>query len=128
MMVRAYAPHVKIASGIFATCNPGRLCRSMQSSVRTEVIGGITAFLAMAYIIVVNPAILRAAGLPAGASTVATIVVAATGSFLMGTWAKRPIAVAPYMGENAFIAFGLAALGVTWPQRLRAVFVSRAAF
>jgi AGZA family xanthine/uracil permease-like MFS transporter len=100
----------------------------MQSSVRTEVLGGTTTFLAMAYIIVVNPAILRAAGLPTGASTVATIVVAAVGSFLMGVWAKRPIAVAPYMGENAFIAFGLAALGVTWQQRLGAVFVSGVVF
>lgn len=82
----------------------------------------------MAYIIVVNPAILRAAGLPTGASTVATIVVAAIGSFLMGVWAHRPIAVAPYMGENAFIAFGLAALGITWQQRLGAVFVSGVVF
>jgi AGZA family xanthine/uracil permease-like MFS transporter len=100
----------------------------MQSSIRTELLGGTTTFLAMAYIIVVNPAILRAAGLPTGASTVATIVVAAFGSFLMGVWAKRPIAVAPYMGENAFIAFGLAALGVTWQQRLGAVFVSGVIF
>src|SRR5437773_2919503 len=78
----------------------------------------------MAYIIVVNPAILAAAGLPTGPSTVATIVVAVVGSLLMGLYANRPIAVAPYMGENAFIAFGLAALGVTWQQRLGAVFVS----
>src|SRR5437660_7869332 len=98
------------------------------TSIRTEILGGVTTFLAMAYIIVVNPAILRAAGLPTGASTVATIVVAALGSFLMGVWAKRPIAVAPYMGENAFIAFGLAALGVTWQQRLGAVFVSGVIF
>src|SRR5919206_3801390 len=96
--------------------------------MRSEILGGTTTFLAMAYIIVVNPAILRAAGLPAGASTVATISVAAFGSFLMGAWAKRPIAVAPYMGENAFIAFGLAALGVTWQQRLGAVFVSGVVF
>src|ERR1051325_3245311 len=82
--------------------------------MRTEILGGTTTFLAMAYIIVVNPAILRAAGLPTGASTVATILVAVIGSLLMGVWAKRPIAVAPYMGENAFIAFGLAALGVAW--------------
>jgi adenine/guanine/hypoxanthine permease len=96
--------------------------------MRAEILGGTTTFLAMAYIIVVNPAILRAAGLPTGASTVATIVVAIVGSFLMGVWAKRPIAVAPYMGENAFIAFGLAALGVTWQQRLGAVFVSGVIF
>src|SRR3954453_2411222 len=107
---------------------PLDLRRSMPSSIRTEVLGGTTTFLAMAYIIVVNPAILRAAGVPAGASTVATIVVAALGSFLMGAWAKQPIAVAPYMGENAFIAFGLAALGVTWQQRLGTVFVSGVLF
>jgi len=100
----------------------------MQAAIRTELLGGTTTFLAMAYIIVVNPAILRAAGLPTGASTMATIAVAAIGSFLMGAWAKRPIAVAPYMGENAFIAFGLAALGVTWQQRLGAVFVSGIVF
>jgi AGZA family xanthine/uracil permease-like MFS transporter len=96
--------------------------------VRTEVIGGITTFLAMAYIIVVNPAILKFAGLPVGPSTVATILVAVIGSLLMGLYANRPIAVAPYMGENAFIAFGLAALGVTWQQRLGAVFISGLVF
>jgi len=96
--------------------------------VRVEVLGGLTTFLAMAYIIVVNPAILKFAGLPSGPSTVATILVAAIGSLLMGLWANRPIAVAPYMGENAFIAFGLAALGVTWQQRLGAVFVSGLGF
>ncbi len=98
------------------------------TSARIEVIGGVTTFLAMAYIIVVNPAILKFAGLPAGASTVATILVAAIGSLLMGIYANRPIAVAPYMGENAFIAFGLAALGVTWQQRLGAVFISGLVF
>src|ERR1700682_5128024 len=93
------------------------------TTARTEVIGGVTTFLAMAYIIVVNPAILKFAGLPVGASTVATIVVAAFESLLMGVYANRPIAVAPYMGENAFIAFGLAALGVTWEQGLEALFL-----
>lgn len=96
--------------------------------MRNDILGGATTFVAMAYIIVVNPAILKAAGLPTGASTVATIVVAAAGSLLMGLYAKRPIAVAPYMGENAFIAFGLTALGVTWQQRLGSVFVSGVVF
>lgn len=99
-----------------------------RTSVRTEVLGGITTFVAMAYIIVVNPAILSFAGLPVGPSTVATIAVATIGTLLMGLYANRPIAVAPYMGENAFIAFGLAALGVTWQQRLGAVFVSGVLF
>ncbi|MDP9194363.1 MAG: NCS2 family permease [Acidobacteriota bacterium] len=94
------------------------------STVRTEVIGGVTTFVSMAYIIVVNPAILAFAGIPQRPSTVATIVVAAFGTLLMALYANRPIAVAPYMGENAFIAFGLAAFGITWQQRLGAVFVS----
>jgi adenine/guanine/hypoxanthine permease len=98
------------------------------SSLRTEVIGGITTFVSMAYIIVVNPAILAFAGIPQGPSTVATILTAAFGTLLMGLYANRPIAVAPYMGENAFIAFGLAAFGITWQQRLGVVFVSGALF
>jgi AGZA family xanthine/uracil permease-like MFS transporter len=98
--------------------------RERGSSVRAEVIGGVTTFVSMAYIIVVNPAILAFAGIPQRPSTVATIVVAAFGTLLMALYANRPIAVAPYMGENAFIAFGLAAFGITWQQRLGAVFVS----
>lgn len=88
----------------------------------------MTTFVAMAYIIVVNPAILAAAEFPRGPSTVATILTAVVGTLLMGLYANRPIAVAPYMGENAFIAFGLAAFGITWQQRLGAVFVSGLVF
>jgi AGZA family xanthine/uracil permease-like MFS transporter len=95
-----------------------------RTTVRTEVLGGLTTFATMAYIIVVNPAILTFAGFPSGAATVATIVVAGLGTILMGLYANRPIAVAPYMGENAFVAFSLAAMGFTWPQMLGAVFVS----
>jgi len=98
------------------------------STVRIEIVGGITTFVSMAYIIVVNPAILSFAGLPQGPSTVATILTAAFGTLLMGVWANRPIAVAPYMGENAFLAFGLAAFGITWQQRLGAVFISGVIF
>ena len=98
------------------------------SSVRTEVLGGATTFVTMAYIIVVNPAILAFAGIPVGPSTVATILTAVAGCLLMAFLANRPIAVAPYMGENAFIAFGLAALGIGWQLRLGAVFVSGAVF
>jgi adenine/guanine/hypoxanthine permease len=98
------------------------------TTVRVEVLGGLTTFLTMAYIIVVNPAILSFAGLPTGPSTVATIVSAVFGCLLMGLYANRPIAVAPYMGENAFLAFGLAALGISWQQRLGAVFVAGVLF
>jgi len=92
------------------------------TTARTEILAGVTTFATMAYIVVVNPAILSFAGLPTGPSTVATILAAAFGSIAMGLYANRPFAVAPYMGENAFIAFGLAALGITWQQRLGAVF------
>jgi AGZA family xanthine/uracil permease-like MFS transporter len=98
------------------------------STLRTEFIGGATTFAAMAYIIALNPAILQFAGLPLGPSTVATILTAAVGSLLMGLYANRPIAVAPYMGENAFIAFGLAAMGIGWQLRLGAVFIAGLAF
>jgi AGZA family xanthine/uracil permease-like MFS transporter len=102
--------------------------RENGTSVRAEILGGATTFVTMAYIIVVNPAILSFAGIPRGPSTVATILAAAFGSLLMGLYANRPIAVAPYMGENAFIAFGLAAMGIGWELRLGAVFVSGLAF
>lgn len=102
--------------------------RQRNSSLRIEILGGLTTFVTMAYIIVVNPAILQFAGIPVGPSTVATILSAVFGSMLMGLYANRPIAVAPYMGENAFIAFGLATLGIVWQQRLGAVFVSGIAF
>ncbi len=96
--------------------------------LRDEILGGATTFLATAYIVVVNPAILAFAGLPSGPSTVATALAAALGTFLMAVVAKRPYAVAPYMGENAFLAFGLAALGIGWQLRLGAVFVAGALF
>src|SRR5262249_18316403 len=72
-------------------------------------------------------------GLPVGPSTVATIVTAVLGCLLMGLYANRPLAVAPYMGENAFLAFGLGTmlvlgLPLTWQQRLGTVFVSGVAF
>jgi AGZA family xanthine/uracil permease-like MFS transporter len=102
--------------------------RERGSSVRTELLGGATTFITMAYIIVVNPAILEFAGIPVGPSTVATILTAVAGCLLMALIANRPIAVAPYMGENAFIAFGLATMGIGWEQRLGTVFVGGALF
>lgn len=100
-----------------------------QSTIQREVLGGITTFLTVAYIIVVNPAILSAAGIPKGPSTVATILTAAVGTLIMGVYARRPFAVAPYMGENAFIAFTVVGLlGYHWTQALGAVFVAGVIF
>ena len=102
--------------------------KSRNAAVSTEIMGGLTTFLTMAYIIVVNPAVLTAAGIPAGPSTIATILTAGFGTILMGLVANRPIGVAPYMGENAFIAYGLTALGIGWQLRIGAVFVSGIVF
>jgi AGZA family xanthine/uracil permease-like MFS transporter len=103
--------------------------RENHSTVRAEVLGGLTTFATMAYIIIVNPAILANANLPIGPSTVATVLAAIFGCLLMGLYANRPFAVAPYMGENAFIAFTLGlGLGVPWQKSLGAVFVSGVLF
>jgi AGZA family xanthine/uracil permease-like MFS transporter len=98
------------------------------TTIRIEILGGFTTFATMAYIIVVNPAILAEAKLPIGPSTVATILVAVVGSLAMGLYANRPLAVAPYMGENAFLAFSLTAMGIGWRLQLGAVFVSGVVF
>jgi AGZA family xanthine/uracil permease-like MFS transporter len=99
-------------------------------TLRREIVGGVTTFATMAYIIVVNPAILARAGIDREACTIATILAAVFGTLLMGLYANRPIAVAPYMGENAFIAYSLGtlAIAITWQERLGAVFVSGAIF
>ncbi len=96
-----------------------------RTSYKQETLAGITTFLTMAYIIVVNPAILEAAGLPKGASMTATIISAAFGTLIMGVYAKRPFAIAPYMGENAFIAFTVVkVLGCSWQVALGAIFIA----
>ncbi|MGH8432748.1 MAG: solute carrier family 23 protein, partial [Solimonas sp.] len=76
-----------------------------KTTVRTEIVAGITTFLTMAYIIFVNPSILAAAKMPLGAVFVATCVAAAIGCFLMAFLANYPIALAPGMGLNAYFAF-----------------------
>jgi AGZA family xanthine/uracil permease-like MFS transporter len=88
-------------------------------------VAGVTTFVTMSYIIVVNPAILTAAGIPAGPSMVATILTALFGTLLMGLYARRPFAIAPYMGENAFIAFTVVQLlGYSWQSALAALFLA----
>ncbi len=95
-----------------------------QSTVSREVIAGLTTFVTMAYIVIVNPAILSAAGIPKGPSTTATILSAVFGTLVMGLYARQPFAVAPYMGENAFIAFTVVkVMGHTWQTALGAVFI-----
>jgi len=88
-----------------------------------EIVAGFTTFFTVSYIIVVNPQILAAAGIPVGPSLVATALTAAIGTLAMGLYAKRPFAVAPYMGENAFVAFTVVgALGFSWQVALGGIF------
>jgi AGZA family xanthine/uracil permease-like MFS transporter len=99
------------------------------SSARVESIGGLTTFLAMAYITVVNPSILSEAGMDFGAVFVATCIAAAFGSIVMGLYANYPIAQAPGMGQNAFFTFGVVlGMGHNWQTALGAVFVSGVIF
>lgn len=100
-----------------------------QTTYRRETVAGITTFLTMAYIIIVNPAILEAGGIPRGPQTTATIIAAVFGCVVMALWANRPFAIAPYMSENAFVAFTVVkTLGYTWQTALGAVFVAGVVF
>lgn len=99
------------------------------TTLNREVVAGLTTFTTMSYIVVVNPAILSAAGIPEGPSFVATILVAVAGCFLMAFYANRPFAIAPYMGENAFIAFTVCKmLGFAWQTALAAIFIAGVLF
>ena len=96
-----------------------------RTSLSREVIAGLTTFTTMSYIVVVNPAILSTAGIPEGAAFVATVLVAVAGCYLMAFYANRPFAIAPYMGENAFVAFTVCkALGFAWQTALAAIFIA----
>lgn len=96
-----------------------------RTGYRQETLAGITTFFTLSYIIIVNPAILAAAGIPKGASMTATILTSIFGTLLMGVYAKRPFAVAPYMGENAFIAYTVVkTLGYSWQTAMAAIFIS----
>lgn len=99
------------------------------STVQREVVAGVTTFLAMAYIIVVNPAILSEAGMDFGAVFVATCLAAIVGTLLMALLANYPIGLAPGMGQNAFFTYGVVlGAGFTWQVGLGAVFLSGVAF
>src|SRR5829696_10245948 len=91
----------------------------------TEVLAGISSFLATAYIIIVNPSILSQAGMPFPAVLTATILVSFFSSLMMGLYARNPILVAPGMGLNAFFTYtAVLGMGVTWQTALGAVFWS----
>jgi adenine/guanine/hypoxanthine permease len=96
---------------------------------RTEILAGFTTFMTMAYIVFVNPSILHEAGMPLAAVTAATCLSAAVGSFLMGGFARYPIALAPGMGLNAYFTYSVVLkMGIPWQAALGAVLLSGVAF
>jgi AGZA family xanthine/uracil permease-like MFS transporter len=103
--------------------------RERGTTVRTEVLAGVTSFLTMGYIIAVNPAILADAGIPKQAAIAATILASVFCTLLFGLWANLPIAVAPGMGLNAFFTYTVVlGKGLSWQTALGAVFVSGLVF
>lgn len=115
--------------------NPGGLLERLfklsenRTTTRTEVLAGITTFITLAYIIFVNPSILKDAGMNRDAAFVATAVASAFATLLMGFYANYPIAVAPGMGLNAYFTYTVVLkLGLTWQAALGAVFISGVIF
>jgi AGZA family xanthine/uracil permease-like MFS transporter len=99
------------------------------TTVRTEVIAGVTTFLTMAYIIFVNPSILSEAGMDRGAVFVATCIASAIGTLVMALYANYPLALAPGMGLNAYFTFSVVkGMHYSWEVALGAVFISGVAF
>jgi AGZA family xanthine/uracil permease-like MFS transporter len=95
------------------------------TTIRTELVAGITTFMTMSYIIFVNPSILSEAGMDFGAVMVATIVASSTAMILMGLWVNYPIALAPGMGLNAYFTYSVClGMGYPWQTALGAVFIS----
>ena len=100
-----------------------------KTTFRTEVLAGVTTFLTMCYIIIVNPIILSETGMDYGAVFVATCLAAAIGCFVMGLVANYPIALAPGMGLNAYFTYSVClGMGIPWQTALAAVFMSGLVF
>ena len=103
--------------------------REKNTTVKTEVLAGLTTFIALAYIIFLNPNILSEAGIPKEAAIASTIWIAALSTMVMGVFANYPVALAPGMGLNAFFAYYVCGtLGLHWTVALGAVFFSGVLF
>ena len=100
-----------------------------ETTVRTEIMAGITTFLTMAYILAVNPNILSETGMDKGALFTTTVVMSALATIFMGLYAKLPLALAPGMGLNAFFAYSVCMImGYSWQFALTAVFLEGIVF
>jgi AGZA family xanthine/uracil permease-like MFS transporter len=100
-----------------------------QTNVKTEVLAGLTTFMTVSYIIIVNPLILSDAGIPKEAALAATIYAIVFSSLLMGLWANFPVVTGPGMGLNAFFTYSVVlGQGLSWQTALGAVFISGIVF
>ncbi len=96
-----------------------------QTTVRRELLAGLTTFMTMAYVVVVNPRILAEAGMPVEGVLFATCISAALATLVMGLWANYPIALAPGMSLNAYFTYSIVlGRGVPWQTALGVVFLS----
>ena len=99
------------------------------SSIGNEIVGGVTTFLAMAYILAVNPSILSGSGMSWGAVFTATAISAAIATLVMAFIANMPVALAPGLGLNAFFTYSVVlGMGCSWQLALTAVFVEGISF
>ena len=99
--------------------------KERKTDVKTEIMAGVTTFLAMAYILAVNPGILSASGMDFGAVFTATALSSAIATLVMAFVANLPFALAPGMGLNAFFAFGVCmGMGVPWQTAISATLLS----
>lgn len=103
--------------------------KGLHTSIRTEIIAGLTTFMTMAYIIFVNPAMIAQTGMDFGSATMATCISAAVATIMMGLYARYPIALAPGMGENAFFTYVVClTMGISWQVALGCVFIEGVLF
>lgn len=103
--------------------------QELRTTWKTEILAGFTTFITMAYIVFVNPSILKDAGMPVAAVTAATCLSSAFACILMGVFARYPIALAPGMGLNAYFTYTVVVgMGVSWQTALGAVFISGVTF
>jgi len=99
--------------------------KELGTDTKTEIIAGLTTFFTMSYIIIVNPKVLGAAGIPYEASITATILAAFIGCMLIGLYANKPFAIAPFVGEAAFASYTVVlTLGFRWQNVFAAMFIS----
>ena len=103
--------------------------RERGSTVKTELLAGLTTFMTMAYVIFVNPSVLAEAGIPMEAAIAATVYASIFGTLLMGLWVNFPVAMAPAMGVNVFFTYYVCkTLGLHWSVALGTVFLSGVIF